>query len=141
MRVCGVGIKAATACLAIVDFSDGELSYQKLGEKKLELKDDADSANVRSLASSIESFATQHKIDKFVIKQRQKTGAMASGGITFKIEGLFQMQKKADVCFVSAQALTKVSKTNFGAIPDSLARYQNDAFLAAAAFIQKNENG
>lgn len=137
IRICGVGIKSSEASLAMVDFQDGEMELILQGSKKLKLKDDSIAANVQSFHASIVSFAHENKIDTFVIKSRNSRGAMGSGGITFKIEGLFQMQSEAKVEFMSPGALTSVSKSNFGALPVNLLKYQTDAYLAAAAYLKK----
>lgn len=138
MRVCGVTIQAKNAIFVVVDHIDGDITVVAGCAKKIELKDDRNSSAVRSFAGSIEAFASDNKITVFAVKSRQSKGQMASGGITFKIEGLVQMQSIADVEFVSPQALTKIAKSsNLGAIPKGVAKYQSDAFLAAVSYLKK----
>lgn len=60
---------------------------------------------------------------------------MASSGVTFKIEGLFQSQSVASVEFVSAQAIAKVKKSsNLGSVPQGINKYQEDSYFACLAY-------
>ncbi len=69
------------------------------------------------MKSAIEAFALQNKVDSFVIKSRQATGPRAGGGITFKIETLFQLSG-TPVVFISPPTLAKFAKSNLGRRPD-----------------------
>ena len=131
MKFCGVDIKAKEAILAIVENdNDGNFFHCQSTSKKLILDDDRDCKSVQVLHEAIKAFATDHKLSGFVIKTRQTKGVMGAGGITFKIEGLFQLSG-VQVDFESPQALSKIAKKNSGGIPSSINKYQNDAYLAA----------
>ena len=131
MRICGVDIKGRGAILAIVSSDDeNNLTHVDSTSRKLELPDDRDSEQLKVMHRTIKAFAIEHQIDRFVIKSRKGTGPMASGGITFKIEGLFQLSD-TPVDFVSPQALGQLSKKNAGSPPASVKQYQKDAYLAA----------
>ncbi|AUW58041.1 DUF3010 domain-containing protein [Sphingobium sp. SCG-1] len=137
MKVCGVEIKAKEAILAIVEIDDeGGLLHIKSASKKLSLNDDRDCKSVQVLFEAIKALAKDHNLKCFVIKTRQTKGQMAAGGVTFKIEGLFQLSG-IPVEFVSPQALSKLSSKNTGAIPATINQYQSDAYLAAVSELAK----
>lgn len=137
MKVCGVEIKAKEAILAIVESdTEGNLAHIKSASKKLTLNDDRDCKSLEVLYEAIKAFAKDHKLNSFVIKTRQTKGQMAAGGITFKIEGLFQLSG-IPVDFVSPQALSKLASKNTGAIPPTINQYQEDAYLAAVSQLAK----
>ena len=137
MKVCGVEIKAKEAILAIVESdAEGNLLHIKSASKKLTLDDDRDCKSVSVLYEAIRALAKDHKLSGFVIKTRQTKGTMAAGGITFKIEGLFQLSG-IPVGFVSPQALSKLASRNTGGIPATINQYQNDAYLAAVSQLAK----
>ena len=137
MKVCGVEIKAKEAILAIVESdAEGNLLHIKSASKKLTLDDDRDCKSVSVLYEAIRALAKDHKLSGFVIKTRQTKGTMAAGGITFKIEGLFQLSG-TPVDFVSPQALSKLASKNTGGIPATINQYQNDAYLAAVSHLAK----
>ncbi len=102
MIVCGVEIKGKEAILALVQSAAEETIHVKCDTKKLALPDDRDTKSLLVMKSAIEAFALQHKVGSFVIKTRQATGPRAGGGITFKIETLFQLSG-TPVVFISPQ--------------------------------------
>ncbi|HEY0032269.1 MAG TPA: DUF3010 family protein [Devosia sp.] len=132
MTVCGVDIKAKEAILILVDTDDEETSiHVECATKKLVLNDDRDPKSLENLKAAIEAFALKNNVEQFVVKTRQSTGRMAAGGVTFKIEALFQLSG-TPVEFVSPPTLAKFAKSNKGAAPAGLAKYQEDAFRAGA---------
>lgn len=135
MRICGVDIKGKEAVLAIVCSDDeSNLTHVDSTSRKLKLPDDRDNEQLKVMHRTIKAFAIEHEIERFVIKTRKGTGPMASGGITFKIEGLFQLSD-TPVEFVSPQALGQFSKKNAGTPPPSVQKYQKDAYIAAAFYL------
>lgn len=134
--VCGVDIKGKEAMLALVSSSPEESIHIKCATKKLALADDRDAQSLSTLKDAIEALAQQYKVDAFVIKTRQLRGPLAGGGITFKIEALFQLSG-TPVLFVSPPTLAKFAKGNQGGIPATVLAYQADAYRAGAWHISK----
>lgn len=137
MIVCGVDIKAKEAVLAIVEKSSEDWSHIACVTKKLLLKDHHDPKELLSLKAAIEEFARQNNVEVFAIKSRQATGPRAAGGVTFKIETLFQLSG-IPFAFVSPQAIANLAKTNVGGIPSSVNAYQIDACRAAVTYAMKS---
>lgn len=136
MIVCGVEIKGKEAILALVQSSPEETGHVECATKKLTLIDDRDAKSLSTMKSAIEAFALQNNVDTFVIKSRLATGPRASGGITFKIETLFQLSG-TPVVFISPPTLAKFAKSNLGGLPPSVVGYQTDAYRAGAWRLSK----
>jgi hypothetical protein len=134
--VCGVEIKGKEAILALVQSSPEESAHVKCVTKKLRLLDDRDTKSLSTMKSAIEAFAQQNNVDAFVIKSRQPTGPRAGGGITFKIETLFQLSM-TPVVFISPPTLAKFAKGNLGGVPTGVVGYQTDAHRAGAWHLSK----
>lgn len=136
MIVCGVDIKAKESVLAVVQSDSDEWKHLQCDTKKLALKDDRDAELLVSLRSAIEEFARDNKVDVFAIKSRLATGPRSAGGVTFKIEALFQLSG-IPVVFVSPQAIAKLAKSNAGGLPKSVLAYQTDAYRAGICHASK----
>jgi len=121
--------------LALVKVKDGEPHSIDCKTKRLELGDDTDSASVKGLLQTIRSFSHEHHVEAFVIKARMKSGQMASGAVSFKIETLFQLSD-TPIIFVTAKSLAGFAVTNLGGVPGSLKKYQEDAFRCGALHLK-----
>lgn len=129
-------IKAKEAVLAVVKSVSDDWAHVKCETKKLSLKDDRDAEMLASMKSAIEEFARDNKIDVFAIKSRHATGKMAAGGVTFKIEALFQLSG-VPIVFISPQAIAKLAKSNVGGLPTTVLAYQTDACRAGVCHASK----
>ncbi|MBR0644839.1 DUF3010 family protein [Plastoroseomonas hellenica] len=136
MIVCGVEIKGKEAILCLVQRSPDGSVHIKSDIKKLALIEERDARSLVNMKSSIEAFAHQNGLGAFVIKTRQSSGILASGGTTFKIEALFQLSG-TPVVFVSPPALSAFAKGNLGGVPSSVVGYQADAYRAGAWHLAK----
>jgi hypothetical protein len=136
MLVCGVDLKASEARLAIVQTNYEGFAHIPCETKKLTLNDDRDTAALKGLLCAIQSFARQNGVERFIIKARNKSGPMASGAVSFKIETLFQLSD-CSVEFVTAKALSLFAKGNMGGVPATVLEYQKDAFRSAALYLSR----
>lgn len=138
MRVCGVHISGKKATLALVTIADGGPAYVDVRTRKFELGDHTNSDDLTALQRSIIDFARANDVELFAIKSRATKGHLAGGGITFKIEVLFQLSGYK-VVFVNPVAIAKfVKKSNFAGVPVSVRAYQHDAYLAATYLIDRS---
>ncbi len=135
MKVCGLQIKASEAILIIVEEAAGAPALVECKTKRLILKNHEDSAELESFFQAVKSFIHENAIDVIAVKKRASSGAMASSGVTFKIETLFQLAHK-NIAFISPQAISSFSKTNVGGIPSRVAAYQKDAYLSAGVYLK-----
>src|SRR3546814_19498601 len=105
MPLCGVEIKGSEAIFAVVEVVDGHWEHLPIETKRIALDDDDDAKNVRSFADLVAGFLRDNKLTEIAIKKRGKKGEFAGGPTTFKIEGVFQLNRKCLVKMVSAQTL------------------------------------
>lgn len=127
MKICGIELKSNNAILVLLD--DKEFIDLKI--KKLVLEDDENQEDIRKFCNEFLLFLEQNEIEKIVIKKRAKKGNFAGGAVTFKMEGLIQLNPICDVDLISPQAISSFEKKNEFEFPTSLKKYQEQAFLAA----------
>lgn len=126
MRVCAIELKANNMILVVV--KDGE--YMELKVKKITLNDDEKQEDIRQFCNDFLHFLEEQEIEKVIIKKRAKKGTFAGGVVTFKMEGLIQLNPKCSVEFVSPQTMGAFEKKNEIIFPKELKKYQEQAFLA-----------
>lgn len=137
MQVCGVEIKGSEAVFALVALEDGAVSHVPLAVKKLALDDDDEQANVRAFAEQLAAFVKGNGLSRIAIKKRGKKGDFAGGPTTFKIEGVFQLLPDCEVTLISAQTMSAQERKHGYVLPDSLNKYQHEAYRAACALMLK----
>ena len=131
MKVCGIEIKGSEAIIAVAALDGSALSHLALATKKIALEDDDDAANVKLFAAQVASFVRENSIDRIAIKKRSKKGEFAGGPTTFKIEGVFQLLESCEVALFSPQAITARCKKFAVELPQTLNKYQHEAYKAA----------
>ncbi|NEH55533.1 DUF3010 family protein [Rhizobium leguminosarum] len=129
--ICGIDIRANAAVLVIVTEHDGLPQISSKPVKKLALSQEHSAPQMRQFMAAAESFFKENGVEQVVIKERTGGGLTAASGITYKIEALIQLSH-ANVSFVHGNTLRAFGKTNVGAIPQGVLKYQTDAYLAAA---------
>lgn len=129
MNICGIELKSNVASLSVLE--DGK--YIDLKIKKMTLEDDEQQENIRKFCNEFLLFLEQNSIDKVVIKKRAKKGNFAGVAVTFKIEGLIQLNPLCEVKLISAQTISSFEKKNQIEFPEELKKYQEQAYLAALA--------
>ncbi len=137
MRVCGVEIKGSEAIFAVTELAEGQFNYISTATKRITLADDDKAANVQSFADLVAGFLRDNKVSHVVIKMRAKNGEYAGGPTTFKIEGVFQLLKEIQVELLSAQTIAAQARKHDFPSPDSLNKYQEEAFRTACAALAK----
>jgi hypothetical protein len=137
MRVCGIEIRGSEAILAVVEAKAQSITHLPLETKKITLEDDDDSNHIKSFFSLIKDFVRVNHIDQIAIKKRGKKGEYAGGPTSFKIEGIIQLLDNCDVSLLSPQTISTANKKHDFDLPNSLNKYQREAFLTARAEITR----
>lgn len=133
MVLCGVEIKGSEAIFAVAELVNGSWMHIPTETKRIVLKDDDDAKNVRSFADLVAGFLRDNELTEVAIKKRSKKGEFAGGPTTFKIEGVFQINRECNVQLVAGQTIAALAKKYDIAIPTTLNKYQVDAFRTACA--------
>ena len=99
--------------------------------KKLIIEDDEKQEDIRKFCNEFLDFLQKNEIEKVFIKKRAKKGAFSGGAVTFKLEGLIQLNPFCSVDLVSAQSVSTFEKKNQIEFPKELKKYQEQAYLTA----------
>ncbi|RXJ77631.1 hypothetical protein CRV03_05215 [Arcobacter sp. F155] len=127
MKICGIELKANNIILSVIE----NKQFQDIKTKKLTLEDDEKQEDIRKFCNEFLLFLEQENIEKIVIKKRAKKGNFAGGAVTFKLEGLIQLNPLCEVELISAQSISSFEKKNEIEYPSSLKKYQEQAYLCA----------
>lgn len=127
MKVCGIELKANTMVLVVLNNNE----YEELKIKKITLENDEQQEDIRQFCNEFLLFLEENSIEKIVIKKRAKKGTFAGGAVTFKMEGLIQLNPQCPVELVSSQTLSAFEKKNVIRFPQNLNKYQEQAYLCA----------
>lgn len=127
MNICGIELKANNVILLVLE--DGK--YIDIKIKKLIIEDDEKQEDIRKFCNEFLDFLQKNEIEKVFIKKRAKKGAFSGGAVTFKLEGLIQLNPFCSVDLVSAQSVSTFEKKNQIEFPKELKKYQEQAYLTA----------
>ena len=127
MKICGIELKANNAIFALLD----DKKFIDLKTKKLTIEDDETQEDIRKFCNEFLLFLEENKVEKVVIKKRAKKGTFAGGAVTFKLEGLIQLNPLCCVDLISSATLANFSKKNNIIFPENLKKYQEEAYLTA----------
>lgn len=127
MSICGIELKANNVILVVLKNSE----YIETKIKKLLIEDDEKQEDIRIFCNEFLDFLQKNEIEKVFIKKRAKKGAFSGGAVTFKLEGLIQLNPFCSVDLVSAQSISNFEKKNQIEFPKELKKYQEQAYLTA----------
>ena len=127
MNICGIELKANNAILVVLKNSE----YIDTKIKKIVIEDDEKQEDIRKFCNEFLDFLQTNQIEKVFIKKRVKKGALSGGAVTFKMEGLIQLNPLCSVDLLSAQTISTFEKKNEINFPKELKKYQEQAYLTA----------
>jgi len=131
MRICGIEIKGSEAIIVIINGTRASFEIIESRIKKMNLENDELCEQVKKFKSDFESFIQTNLITKIFIKKRNKKGEFAGGPVSFKLEGLIQLVQNCEVILVSPISIASVIKKMSVCVPNSLNKYQANAFETA----------
>lgn len=126
MNICGIELKSNNMILVVLN--EGKIVETKV--KKIVLEDDEKQENIRQFCNEFLLFLEENSIEKVFIKKRAKKGTFAGGVVTFKMEGLIQLNPHCSVELVSSATICAYEKKNEVVFPMQLKKYQEQAYLA-----------
>ena len=125
MNICGIELKANNVILVVLE--DDKYIDTKI--KKLIIEDDEKQEDIRKFCNEFLDFLEKNKIEKVFIKKRAKKGTFSGGAVTFKLEGLIQLNPLCSVDLISSQSISTFEKKNQIEFPKELKKYQEQAYL------------
>ncbi|CAM3961485.1 DUF3010 family protein [Arcobacter cloacae] len=127
MNICGIELKANNTILVVLNNSE----YIDTKIKKIILEDDEKQEDIRKFCNEFLDFLQKNQIEKIFIKKRAKKGAFSGGAVTFKMEGLIQLNPLCEVELISSNTISSFEKKNQIEFPKELKKYQEQAYLTA----------
>ena len=127
MNICGIELKANNVILVVLKNNE----YIDIKIKKIVLEDDEKQEDIRKFCNEFFFFFQKNEIEKVFIKKRAKKGAFSGGAVTFKLEGLIQLNPLCSVDLISSQSISTFEKKNQIEFPKQLKKYQEQAYLTA----------
>jgi hypothetical protein len=127
MNICGIELKANNIILVVLSNNN----YIETKIKKLIIEDDEKQEDIRKFCNEFLDFLQKNEIEKIYIKKRAKKGTFSGGAVTFKIEGLIQLNPLCSVDLISSQSISTFEKKNHIEFPKELKKYQEQAYLTA----------
>ena len=106
MNICGIELKANNVILVVLKNSE----YIETSIKKITIEDDEKQEDIRKFCNEFLDFLQKNEIEKVFIKKRAKKGAFSGGAVTFKLEGLIQLNPFCSVDLVSAQTINNLKR-------------------------------
>lgn len=127
MNICGIELKANNTILVVLKNNE----YIDTKIKKIVLEDDEKQEDIRKFCNEFLDFLQKNEIEKIFIKKRAKKGNFSGGAVTFKMEGLIQLNPLCSVELISTQTVSTFEKKNQIQFPKELNKYQEQAYLTA----------
>ena len=127
MNICGIELKANNALLVVLKNNE----YIDTKIKKIIIEDDEKQEDIRKFCNEFLDFLQKNEIEKIFIKKRAKKGNFSGGAVTFKMEGLIQLNPLCLVELISTQTVSSFEKKNQIQFPKELNKYQEQAYLTA----------
>jgi hypothetical protein len=127
--VCGVSVAASEATLLWVDSE----SLQPIGGAKVELNDGYNRTDVLQTLELLRQLMAERKTEKILIRKSSTSGKFSAGHMSFRIEALLTVAAPCAISFLSAQGVVAHMKRTPHVMPDSLKKYQWDAYNAVIA--------
>ena len=127
MSICGIELKANNVILVVLKNNE----YIETKIKKLLIEDDEKQEDIRKFCNEFLDFLQKNEIEKVFIKKRAKKGTFSGGAVTFKLEGLIQLNPLCSVDLISSSTITAFEKKNQIEFPKELKKYQEQAYLTA----------
>jgi Protein of unknown function (DUF3010) len=131
LKHCGIEIKSNEVILVIVEVLEDGLHFIDSKTKRMALADDDNQGSVKLFLTSIEAFIRNNQIQNLAIKKRAKKGDFAGGPMTFKIEGLLQINGVCSAQLIAGPTIAASNRLNKFPVPVNLNKYQIEAYLTA----------
>jgi hypothetical protein len=141
MRVCGIELKGNEAIICMMELSNGLYSLIETRATKLSIKEATDSEQLKKFQFDFAKLMQDYKIDHVVIKERLTKGKFAGGAVGFKLEAAIQLIADLPSSLLSGSKIKEIikqSQLDIDYRDMDLKQFQEAAFMAALAYLEKN---
>jgi len=132
---CGIEIAARRAIFVFLRLQGPEIRDVTGKQSQIRIEDEDSPDDIRRFCRAAHGLLDHHRPDRIAIVQRKKKGHFASGGTTFKLEGLLQLYPHTDVAIVASAALRQFVKDHRPVLTPRF-HYQKNAYLMARYLIE-----
>lgn len=132
---CGIDISARRAIFVFLRQTGARIEDVTGKQTQIKIGDDDDPGEVRRFCRGAHAIFERKRPDRIAIVQRKKIGNFASGGTTFKLEGLLQLYPQKDVTIVAPLLLRQFSKDQRPILTPRFS-YQKNAYLLARYLLE-----
>jgi len=132
---CGIDISARRAIFVFLRQTGATIEDITGKQTQIKIGDEDDPGEVRRFYRCTHAIFERKRPDRIAIVQRKKIGNFASGGTTFKLEGLLQLYPQKDVTIVAPVLLRQFSKDQRPVLTPRFA-YQKNAYLLARYLLE-----
>ena len=136
MTICGIEMFGSEARLVLLQGDKSDYLHVDVKPKKLVLAADENPEEVRAFRDSIFAFFRENDVTLIAIKKRGKKGEYSGGPVGFKLEGIIQLYEDCAVKLVAAQTISAAQRKDAPDKPDTLLKYQHNAFETAYSVLQ-----
>jgi hypothetical protein len=133
---CGIEIAARRAIFVFLRLQGQEILDVTGKRTRITIKNEDDPGEIRRFYQAGHTLFEQMQPDRIAVIQRKTRGHFASGGITFKLEGLLQLYPRTDVTIVPPAALRRFAKDHRPVLTPRFS-YQKNAYLMARYLLQE----
>jgi len=133
---CGIEISARRAIFVFLRLQGKEILDITGKRTQITIKNEDDPEEIRRFYRAGETFFEQMQPRRIAIVQRKKRGHFASGGTTFKLEGLLQLYPQTDVTIVPGATLRQFVKDRRPVLSPRYS-YQKNAYLMARYLLEE----
>jgi hypothetical protein len=141
MRVCGIELKGNEAIICMMELSNGLYSLIETRATKLSIKEATDSEQLKKFQFDFAKLMQDYKIDHVVIKERLTKGKFAGGAVGFKLEAAIQLIADLPTSLLGGSKIKEIikqSQLDIDYRDMDLKQFQEAAFMAALAYLEKN---
>jgi hypothetical protein len=141
MRVCGIELKGNEAIICMMELSNGLYSLIETRATKLSIQEATDSEQLKKFQFDFAKLMQDYKIDHVVIKERLTKGKFAGGAVGFKLEAAIQLIADLPTSLLGGSKIKEIikqSQLDIDYRDMDLKQFQEAAFMAALAYLEKN---
>ena len=128
---CGISISGSEAVFIWVDIASGTVLQNM--KAKVQLSDPYAQNDIAQTSDLIRQLIAERKTDVVVVRKSSTSGKFPASNVAFRIETMICLASPVRVKFVSPQAVAAYAKANALEIPETVLKYQIDAYSALIA--------
>ena len=133
---CGIEITARRAIFVFLRLEGGDIVDVTGKKTQVVVQNEEAPGDIRRFCRSAHELFDRMQPHRIAVIQRKKKGHFASGGTTFKLEGLLQLYPRTDVAIIAPAILRQFAKEHRPVLTPRFS-YQKNAYLMALYLLEE----